>query len=151
MSVRSKNLKREEKRRLLRYFLCKRKPRMGLKQYGRKMKPLLPTLRQKKRYIAFEIVSETHLADKRLVFDEILRSQLEFLGSHSLSTAAPAILEDRYDGATQRGLLRVNHTALPKAKAALTLMRRIGNQRVIVRSRGVSGIIKKAHNKYIGS
>ena len=59
------------------------------------------------------------------------------------------MLKDKYDDNRQRGLIRVNNKALDKMRASLALVKQIAGQDVIVRSVGVSGIMKKAMNNYI--
>jgi len=61
------------------------------------------------------------------------------------------ILSDKYDKEKQRGLMRVSNRSLDKVRGTLALIDQIDNHRVIVRSRGVSGILQKAESKYVQS
>ncbi len=103
------------------------------------MKPLLPTLKERKRYIVYELLSQKSLgrAPEQAVLDH-LRARLGLFDS-----AKAGILPVRYDQKTQSGILRVSHASVDKVKAALLLLTTIGSQQVIPRVRGVSGILKK--------
>ena len=115
----------------------------------KKIKPLLPTLRERKRYLAFEIVSETPIGDLTAVSKAIRAKAVEYLGELGCAEAGIMFLSDKYDQEQQRGLIRVNNKSLDKLKATLALVDQIDSQNVIIKSRGVSGILKKAQNKYI--
>lgn len=101
--------------------------------------------------MAFEIVSERPIEDVNAVKNAISAKALEFLGTLGTAEAGLIFLNDKYSKETQRGLIRVDHKCLDKARATLALIDQIGSQNVIVRSRGASGMIKKAHAKYMAS
>ncbi len=111
----------------------------------------MPSLRERKRYLAFEIISETPIENFGAVSRSITGTALEFIGELGCAEAGMMILKDKYDSANQRGLIRVNNKSLDKLRASLALIQQVGGQDVIVRSVGTSGIIKKAINKYITS
>ncbi len=102
---------------------------------------LLPTLRQKKRYIAFEIRSSTpvSVADAK---EEVTASLLRFLGELGAARASPMFLEEKYKN--NKGILKANHRYVDECKSALILIKKIKNKPVITRSLSVSGILKKA-------
>lgn len=54
------------------------------------------------------------------------------------------MLNDKYNKDTQRGMIKVNNKSLDKVRATLALIEQIDSQNVIVRSRGVSGVMRKA-------
>ncbi len=49
----------------------------------------------------------------------------------------------------QKGIIRVGNKHVNELKAALTFIEKINNQKVIVKSIGVSGILKKAKQRYL--
>lgn len=125
-----------------------------------KIKPLLPSQREKKRYLVFEIISKNklqqpkqtaHLASFSEISNAIWNSILTFAGQTGAARAGISVLHDKYDSAKQRGMIRVSHKMLDTLKAALTLIREINNEPVIFRSLGASGILKKAEEKYYAS
>lgn len=115
----------------------------------KKLKPLLPSLREKKRYLAFEVLSKGKITDFDVVSEAILQNSTEFLGQLGMSKAGVMILKDKYNKESQRGLIRVNNKNVDNLKAALTMIDKIDDQETIVKSIGVSGILKKAEKRYL--
>jgi|SRR3989338_3919184 len=101
---------------------------------------LLPSLRQKKRYILFEIISKENFSfpEVKKSVDEAL---LRFLGEFGIAKAAPLLLGERYKN--NCFILKVRHTAVDEVKAAIILIKSIKNTPVIIRSKRVSGTLKK--------
>lgn len=116
-----------------------------------KIKPLLPSQREKKRYLVFEIISKNKVKPLSEVTNAIWQAILTFVGQAGAARAGISVLQDKYDSAKQKGMIRVSHKMLDTLKAALTLIREINNEPVIVRSLGTSGILKKAEEKYFAS
>jgi ribonuclease P/MRP protein subunit POP5 len=113
------------------------------------MRPLLPSLREKKRYIAFEVISENIISDFNSVSNTIQGSVHEFIGRLGEEEAGMIFINDKWNEVKQRGLVRVNNKYTDHIRASLALIKDINGQKVIVRSLGVSGILKKAYNNYI--
>ncbi len=109
----------------------------------------MTSLRERKRYLAFEIVSESPIQDSNAVSKAIWDKALEYLGELGCAEAGIITLNDKYDKEKQRGLIRVNNRSLDKMRATLALIEQIEGHEVIVRSRGASGILQKAEGKYI--
>ena len=112
------------------------------------LKTLLPTLKEKKRYLVFEIVSKSPIKDYKDVSEQILAKSQEFLGILGMAKAGIQVMP-KYNSNTQRGLIKVNHKHVDELKAALTFIDKLDNKEVIVNSIGVSGILKKAEAKYL--
>ncbi len=112
------------------------------------LKPLLPTLKEKKRYLAFEIISKSKIKAFSEVSKAIWASTLSFAGTNGAARMGIQIL--KYDPDKQKGLIRVAHRNIDELKASITLINQIENQPAIVRSIGASGILAKAEKKYIG-
>ncbi len=108
---------------------------------------LQPSLRQKKRYIVFEILS-----DKRISVQEVSKAVdkalLLFVGQLGISRASPMFLKEKFDLKKQRFIIKVNHVHVDECKAALALIKEINGVPVIIKSLTTSGTIKKA-NSYI--
>ncbi|MBW2997754.1 Rpp14/Pop5 family protein [Candidatus Woesearchaeota archaeon] len=99
--------------------------------------------------MAFEIISERPIEDFNAVSKEIQEKALEYLGELGCAEAGIAMLPEKFNKEKQRGLVRVNNKSLDKLKATLALIEQIGRQNVVVRSRGTSGMLKKAEGKFI--
>ncbi len=107
---------------------------------------LLPTLRQKKRYILFEIKAFIHFSALD-VKDEVDKALLLFLGQLGVARSSPMFLTEAFNVEKQQFILKVNHKYVNEAKAALILIKKIKNTPVFLRSVSVSGSIKKVKEK----
>ncbi len=114
-----------------------------------KIKPLLPSLREKKRYLAFEIISKAKIKRSDSVFKAITASAVGFMGELGCSKAGIKTLNDRWDEGSQKGVLRVSSKYVDATRTAISLVRQIDDNEVIVRTIGVSGILKKATQKFL--
>ena len=114
-----------------------------------KIKPILPTLRKKKRYIAFEVISRGKITDFEPVSREIMRAAHHCLGMFSMADAGIIPLANKWDAEKQRGILKVNHKQVDAVKASFVFANKVNDREIIVKSLGVSGILKKAENNFI--
>jgi len=62
----------------------------------KKIKPLLPSLKEKKRYIAFEIISKRKITDLKQIQKEIWDSSLSFFGELGAAKAGLWVFSDQY-------------------------------------------------------
>ena len=115
-----------------------------------RLKPLSPTLKEKKRYLAFEILSEGKIKAFSEVSKAIWASVLQFVGTKGAARLGIKLFSEKYNPEAQRGLIRVVHTGLDELKASLALITSIDQHQVIVRSIGASGILAKAEKNYLG-
>lgn len=110
-----------------------------------KLKPILPSLKEKKRYLSFEILSSSSIpADE--AGKATMDSCLTFLGTFEAGKASLMFLNDKYSN--NNGVIKTNHRYVDKVRTALALITKINNDDVIVRTRIVSGTLKKAINKF---
>ena len=117
-----------------------------------KLKPLLPSLRERKRYLAYEIISKEKLdlfADVNDISEALTWAAEDYLGDIGMAEAGIMILKDKYNPKKQRGLIRAAHKSIDSLRAALAFISSIDNNDVVVRSVGVSGIMKKAYDNYV--
>lgn len=111
-------------------------------------KLLPPSLRPHKRYIAYEIVSESPVQYKEFV-SAVWSSALSFMGEMGASEAKVWFIHNLYDQETQRGLLKCTHDSVEKIRAALSLITIVSESRAIIKILGVTGTIKSAKGKYL--
>lgn len=116
----------------------------------KRLKPLLPTLKEKKRYLAFEIVSKAKIKDFSEVSKAIQAAVLAFVGTKGAADLGIIMIPEKFDPATQKGLIKVSHNGLDILRASFAQVIQIGNEPAIVRSIGASGILEKAAVKYVG-
>ena len=114
-----------------------------------KLKPVLPSLREKKRYIVFEVVSKEKISDAALVSNAIWSASLQFLGQLGTAKAGLMVLNNKWDAHLQRGIMKVSNKHVDAVKAALMFANKVNNTDVIFRSLGVSGILRKAENRFL--
>lgn len=107
---------------------------------------LLPSLKPKKRYLVFELLSSAHqkfsLSEVEAAVNQAF---LDFLGQLGTAKAAPLFLKEKFHQNKQRFVLKVNHNQTDQAKAALSLIKKIKNTSVIISSLTTSGTLKKAN------
>jgi ribonuclease P/MRP protein subunit POP5 len=116
-----------------------------------KIKPLLPSLREKKRYLVFEIISKNKIKQASEVFKAIIDSILSFAGQKGTAQAGIIILNDKYDKEKQKGIIRVNNKMTDVLKSALILIKEISGEPVAIKSIATSGILKKAEKHIKGA
>ncbi|HLF54237.1 MAG TPA: Rpp14/Pop5 family protein [Candidatus Nanoarchaeia archaeon] len=116
-----------------------------------KLKPLLPSLKEKKRYLAFEIVSKSKIKSFSEAAKAIWASTLAFAGTKETARMGLMVLPETFNKDKQRGLIKIGHKNVEELKASLALINQIEQQPVIVRTIGVSGILAKAEKRYIAS
>lgn len=108
--------------------------------------PLLPSLKEKKRYIAFEIIAKEKFGFKD-VKAALEKALLTYIGLLGTAKAGLQVFPELYQD--NQGLVRVEHQFDQHFKASLVLIDQINNQKAVVRSVGSSGILKKAQEKYL--
>jgi len=104
-----------------------------------KLKPLLPSLREKKRYLAFEVISEEKIPEME-VEEIILNSVKEYLGTLHMGKAGIMFLRNRYNKDKQKGIIKVNNKYLEHLRASIAL---VDKPNMLIRSTDASGILKK--------
>ena len=104
---------------------------------------LLPSLKQKKRYIVFEIVTEEKFSFAEIK-EEVEHNLLLFFGQLGLAKAVPVLLKEKFNFEKQRLVIKVNHKYVEELKAALTLSKSIKKKPIIIKSIITSGTLKKA-------
>ena len=105
-----------------------------------KIKPIIPSLREKKRYLLFEVISAKKLDsdDIKLAVNKKLK---ECLGTFGLAEAGILLVHDKFEA--NQGVLRTNTKSVDKVKMALSLISKVGKEEVQVNTIKVSGILKK--------
>jgi|SRR3989338_7281742 len=113
-----------------------------------KIKSLLPSLREKKRYLVYEVISKSRFNDTVHVNKAVLDASKEFLGNLGMAKAGIIPINDQWNADMQRGVIRVNNRHVDELKASLVFARSVDGKEAIIRSIGASGILKKAKQKY---
>ena|SRR3989344_5514349 len=101
---------------------------------------LLPSLREKKRYLAFEVDSKAKISKENMV-NEVQRACRRFMGEYNYANAGVLVLKDNING--NKGILKVNSKYVDHVKSSLILVNKINNERVIFKNIKVSGTLLK--------
>ena len=112
---------------------------------------LPPTLRERRRYLAFELISEREI-DKRELLKEIRDSVYSLYGDTGASESKMWLIEygkdEDAEGGTDRcrgvGILRCAHNKVEEVRAALACIHSASGVRLGIRVIGISGTIKGA-------
>jgi len=104
------------------------------------LKALLPSLRERKRYLAFELICKTQIKDFKAVKDEIRSSFGSLIGDLNMAKANMRFVKEK----EAKGVIMLNHGFLDHLRASLALVKTVKGIPVIIRSLGASGMIKKA-------
>jgi ribonuclease P/MRP protein subunit POP5 len=111
------------------------------------MKILPSSLREKKRYIAFEVTCENGPVDRKALLDEIFFATQTLLGDAGSSEIGYRLMD--FNGS--RGIMKVNLNAVELARAAMATVCAIKGNRAGITVLGAAGTINAATEKYIPS
>lgn len=115
------------------------------------LKPLPSTLRERKRYLVFEVLSKHTNIPLAKASKAIAFTYASLHGSKGAANAGLLYISKRSHDEVSRGMMRVNRKYITDLKASLPLIKEIDGHDVIIRSVGVSGMIKKAESKFMAS
>ncbi len=104
---------------------------------------LLPSLRQKKRYVVFEIKSDRSFSLSE-VQEAVESSLARFLGELGIAKAGPLFLREKWNEQKQRFVVKINRAFVDELKSALILNKKIKNTPILIKSVISSGTLKKA-------
>ncbi|MDP7323797.1 MAG: Rpp14/Pop5 family protein [Candidatus Woesearchaeota archaeon] len=98
--------------------------------------------------MVFEVLSKQKIRGFEAISKAIKQKSLEFIGELGSARAGMMLLHDAYEKEKQSGTMKISHNHVDEARAILSLIDKVDNQPVIVRSLGVSGIFNKT-KKYV--
>jgi ribonuclease P/MRP protein subunit POP5 len=106
-----------------------------------KLKILLPSLREKERYVKFKVVSEEPIqyADLEAAIWNIF---LDFFGELGVSELSLWLIKNLWNGENQTAVIKCNNMSVQKVIAGLGLISRLGDSRIMIKILKVSGTIK---------
>lgn len=106
-----------------------------------RLKTLMPTLRERERYIKFQVISDEpiYYSDLEQAIWNVL---LDFYGEYGLSKTSMWLVKNLWDEHEQIGVIRCNNKSVQQIIAGLGLVTRLGDNRIIFKIIKVSGTIK---------
>ena len=114
-----------------------------------KLRLLKPLITGKKRYLTFEIISESPIQFSDFV-NVFWNSSVLFIGEIGSARASLWVVKDLWDQKQQKGVIKCSHRSVEKIRLVMSLISRIGDERVIVNVFGVSGTMRSARTKIMG-
>lgn len=108
------------------------------------MKRLLPSLRAKKRYLAFELISEEP-ASRNDIVRELMSSASSLLGDVTTSDCDIKVLGFE----NGNGIIQCSHAKVKETRASLAALTRINGKRATLHVLGASGTVKRATEKFL--
>lgn len=109
-------------------------------------KILPPTLRARRRYIKFQVLS-----DEPIVYSDlehaIWDAMFDFFGEEGVAETDMWLVKNLYDAKNQIGVIRCNHKSVQQTVAGLGLLTRLGDVRIVVKILKISGTIKGLRTK----
>ena len=117
---------------------------MGEKKI-QKIRPIIPSLKEKKRYVVYNIISDTDISftDAKQTIDS---QNLKFLGELTVSRANIMHINELYNNNT--GVIRVDNKYLNELKVSISLIKEIRQKKATVNPIFVSGVLNKIKNRY---
>jgi len=106
-----------------------------------KLKILIPTLREKHRYVKFQVISEEKIVYTDLE-QAIWNTMLDFYGEVGVSQLSLWLIKNLWDEKNQIGVIKCNNKSVEKIIAGLGVISRLGDTRVVFKVLKVSGTIK---------
>jgi len=101
---------------------------------GNKIKILLPSLKERKRYIEYNIRGADNI-DKEFIYNMIKK----FIGELGMGKAGVMILKNNGN----KGIIKVNHKHVDEVKTALALINNFNDKEIKVECTKVSGVLNK--------
>ncbi|MEE8168263.1 MAG: Rpp14/Pop5 family protein [Candidatus Hydrothermarchaeales archaeon] len=111
-----------------------------------KVKKLPPSLRERKRYIAFRVEGDEPLSREQIV-RAVRREVMSFLGENRMSELNIWVLDFNADA--QQGFIVCHHKAVGEAKACLAMVSIVDGIRLHLAPIGISGTIKTLKRKFL--
>lgn len=105
------------------------------------MKPLLPTLKEKKRYLVYVIETEKHEELPKNIHHKIIHCVEQRIGL--FMSAKAGLMHINYEQKTQRGIIKTSVQSTHWVRAALMLITQIEHIPLRITVIGTSGILKK--------
>lgn len=112
------------------------------------LQTLPSSLREKQRYIIFELLSEEQ-HELGAVVGAVWDTTLDLLGEKGAAEAQPWVLKDMFDEDAQKGGIRVHKDMVEEVRAALALITKINGTSTTVHVLGVTGTMDSAERKYL--
>lgn len=106
-----------------------------------KLKPLMPSLRTKKRFLKIQVESE-YKFDFKEISEYLNENILKYMGGISYSRSGIWILRDKFDTKKQELVLKVSLIGKDDLIGVLGIISKFGNKKINIEVKKVSGTLK---------
>ena len=115
-----------------------------------KLKPLAPSLRERKRYLKYHVLSKnnTSITHKEIA-DAISTAYSNIYGTFNLGKAGIIYLSEYYDQETNTGVIRIHNNYIKQLQSVLCFVTSINHEEVIVQSIKTSGVLKRVRTNEV--
>lgn len=121
---------------------------MKNKKRTQHIKHLMPSLREKKRFVAFQVeCAESCTAGQ--VHKAVVQSYYHLFGSLGLAEAGLLVFNNAFRQTQKKGIIKVNHKHVDRLRASLCFINNINNRPASMRSLGVSGMLQKTEKNFL--
>ena len=110
------------------------------------MKPVPPTLRMNKRYLAFQIYHSGKVTKSEFIV-AVTQESLRFFGELQSSKFGFWLID--FDETNQKGFLVYNREYTSEVISSLTLISQLNGQKASIHVLGISGTIKNLKRKFL--
>ncbi|MDI3474227.1 MAG: hypothetical protein PWR30_550 [Candidatus Woesearchaeota archaeon] len=116
----------------------------------KRIKPLMPSEREKKRYLVLECISKQNFdfSELQSALTNVVRNYIGLLGE---AGAGIFFLKNSFEEQNQRFIIKVRNNYVDEVLASLALLNNINGNEVIMRSIFCSGSLNKAKEKLINN
>lgn len=104
------------------------------------MKTISPSLREKDRYVKFEVMSERPIEYSDLE-SAIWNTSLELYGEVGVAGLSMWVIRNMYDKKKQSGVIRCNNKSVGSVISMLGMISRLGDTRTVFKIIAISGTI----------
>ncbi|WP_048149328.1 ribonuclease P protein component 2 [Palaeococcus ferrophilus] len=111
-----------------------------------KPKTLPPTLRDKHRYLAIQVIGERPFSSKEIK-NAVWEAALSTLGTLGSARAKPWFI--KFNEKSQTGIVRCDRRHVEEVRFALALITEINGSKAAFRVLGVSGTIRRLRLKFL--
>ncbi len=106
-----------------------------------KLKPIIPTLRIRKRFVKIKIESNRKIDFKELS-NKLTEELIYYIGAIDFAKGGVWFLKDKFDYEKQELIIKVTTKFKDKLLASCALINKIGNDSVKIKTIRVSGTLK---------
>lgn len=120
----------------------------AVKRIDMRLNTIPPAMKDRDRYIVFEIVSRKVFEPASIV-QALWNSCMQLFGEVGVSEFSMAFLSNLYDKTKKIGIIKCNHNSVEKIRLAIASIKNIEDEPVVIKTIGLTGTISSAKSKFL--